>query len=436
MVVEPLPYTLLSLPRYAQIMGINPVYFQGAQGQTVFPLTDNRCNDLWPRYSWQRYDCVSHYDLALAIRQAEEDLAEALGWWPAPTWTSQEIRDFPRHYRRDLYRYYGENVRNQRVSIKTAYAKLIAPGIRNVGTKLGTVTPTYSDDDSDGFNETATVELTTSLTDVSEIKVYFAGESGEQEWEIRPARKKYKSGGKFYGVFNSWLFIDPELQGAFPTTAGFTGIDISTDTNFVTTVDIYREQNDVTDTSATFYWEPTPSNTIIDGFCTSCLGTGCAACSLTTQDGCLHIRDAERGFVVPQPASYNSTTGAWETDCYTLCRDPDFVKIWYYSGLMDERWLRGTNAIDPLSQKWANAIAWIATARLDRPFCSCGNATVLGEVYRQNLAANSATDKQAEGFQVDPVDVLQCPFGTRLGEVMAWKLVARERDRITGGGAI
>ena len=157
---------------------------------------------------------------------------------------------------------------------------------------------------------------------------------------------------------------------------------------------------------------------------------------MTTQNGCLHVRDAERGMVVPEPATYDEDLGQWSQEAFEECRDPDFVKIWYYAGATDQRWLSGANAVDPLPRKWANAIAWMATARLERPFCSCGNVMALCRKYQQDLAAVSATDKQAQSYNVDPVTVQQCPFGTRLGEVLAWQMVRNERGRVIRGGVV
>lgn len=439
-IAQPLPYTLLSLNRYAQIMGINPVHFWGATGDSVgvWPLR-NRCADLWPQYSWQYADGVSRYDLALAIRQAEEDLAGELGWWPAPTWVYQEIRPFPRHHRRDVYRHAGRNVRLQRASLHTRWGKVIQAGRRDAD-PLGTPTVAYSDQDSDGWAETATVSLSTALTDASEIKIYVAGRSGAQEWEIRPPRAKSISGGTFTAAFWSWQLINPDLWEAVPTPdnsgENFQAIDIGTTANFLATVDIYREHTPTDEVSCQFCWEPRPRNLIMDGFCTSCGGAGCEACALTVQNGCLHVRDAERGAVVPEPASYDSDLGQWIQETFSECRDPDFVRIWYYAGAMDQGWLAGANVADPLPRKWANAIAWMATARLKRPFCSCGNVTALCTQYQQDLAAISATDKQAQSYNIDPSLVLQCPFGTRFGEVMAWREVQGEKDRVVRGGVI
>lgn len=414
----------LSLDRFAKIMGINPVHFQGASTNTVFPITRNTCNDLWPQYSWQSSDRVSRDDLARAIADAEDEIARVLHYFPAPRWTSQEIKMFPRFYRRDLFKRGATNVRGARTGLRTTWGKIIAPGRRDlspVGTATtAALTLAYSDSDSDGFFETATVTLPTTFTSVCELKVYFADHDGDQEWEIRPARSKSISGGSVTFVFDSWLFINPALQQAYPTDAGYTTIDITTTANYVTSVEVYREFNDTTETSATFYWEPDPPTTNL--FCGTCGGVGCEACVLTTQNGCIYIRDAELGIVVPQPATYSVSDAQWGGACFTVCRDPDMVKIWYYSGNYGERFLRGSGC-DPLDRHYAEAIAWLATARLERPFCGCANVTALAEYLRQDLARAGEVS-----FQISPSD-LDNPFGTRRGEIMAWRKVSKLTPR-------
>lgn len=434
-------YTLLSLDRYAKILGINPVHFAGATAGEYFPLR-NRCSDIWLQRSWMFADAVSREDLALAIRDAEIDIANELGFWPAPCWTVQEIRQYPRHHRRDVYRYGGRNVRGQMLSIIAEYGKIIQAGQRAVAL-VGTATVAggtlvYSDTDSDGFTERATITLPTTLTDASEIKVFITGYSGTPAWEIRDPFYKVISDGSVEIRFYAWQMIDPDLWETYPTIATLDGpvaIDlIDVDDVLVQTVEVYREYTPTTGVSSTFYWEPTPSESLIDGLCGFCGGAGCEACVLTTQDGCLHVRDANRGVVVPQPATYDADEGAWEGDCFTKCRDPDFVKIWYYSGDFDQRYLAG-HSLDPLPQVWANAIAWLATARLERPLCSCGNVQALSQKWQNDLAAVSSTQQQAQSYQNAP-DVLTNPFGSRLGEVMAWRRVQRAKDRLPGGGVV
>ena len=443
-IAEPLPYTLLSLSEYAIIMGINPVHFMGATATAdgVFPIHGgggaNSCNDLWHRYSWQWADSVSHYDLAETIQQTEYDIARELGYWPAPMWIAQEVKQYPQYHRPDSYRVGGRNVRGMMNSVKTNFGKIISGGRRHADwlatatTAGGTLT--YSDEDLDGFAETATVEIPTTLTNETEIKIYFTDTEGAQEWEIRPAVSKVIDTGIFTAVFRSWLFIDPDLLSAYPTVDDPTPIDISTTANFVTSVDVYHEYNDPTDNSAELYWEPTPRGTILDiGYCSYCGGAGCEACTHIIQDGCIHVRDANRGFVVPTPGTYDSTNAQWNQTAFTVNRDPDFVKLWYYCGDLSQEYLSGRHYWT-LPRQWARLIAYMATARLERPFCSCGNLQALANEMRADLAAVSATDRQAQSYRIDPVYVLQCPFGTRKGEVMAWMQVLRTRDRIIGGG--
>jgi len=221
---------------------------------------------------------------------------------------------------------------------------------------------------------------------------------------------------------------------AYPTTADPEAINISTVTNYVEAVDVYREYNDPTDNSAEFFWEPTPQDSLLDiGYCTFCGGAGCPACTHITQDGCIHVRDANIGFVVPQAATYDDTDARWEGDGWSVNRDPDFVKLWYYCGDLSQEYLSGRHSWT-LPRKWARTIAHMATARLERPFCSCGNLTALAEYLRDDLAAVSSTQQQARSYRVDQATVIQCPFGTRRGEVYAWQQIIRNRERIIGGG--
>jgi hypothetical protein len=415
-------------------MGVNPVHFQGAYTDTAFPVSQNTCSDIWPQHSWQFSDHVSREDVARAIYDAEEDIARIIGYYPAPKWICQEVRNFDRYHRRDMWRRGLRNVRGDRVSVQTEYTKVIQPG-RRATTLIDTATTgggslVYSDEDGDGFAETATVTLATTLTDVCELKVYFSDTSADPAWEIRPPRSKTITGGNVQFVFDSWLFIDPDVQAAYPTVAGFEAIDISSVNNYVSSVDVYREYTDSTAASAVFMWEPQPQGLDTVSFCcTLCSGSGCPACVLTTQDGCLHIRDAERGYVVPTPAAYNSTTAQWDQSTYDQCRDATMVSMYYYAGEYDNRWLCG-HTCEPLSNFWAHTIAWIATARLDRDPCQCGTVQKFFDHLRQDLAMVGE-----QSHQLDP-ELLANPLGTRRGEIMAWQRMTKIAKKVVRGGAI
>ena len=425
-------WTLLSLDRYARIMGLPPASFNTAYGRktnnaAVFPVEG--CSTVWFQHPWQNNDQLSREELAETIRQAESDLAEVLGYWPGPMWIEQEVHRHPQYWRPDAIRTGNVDARGQIVGLRANYGKILAAGRRAVTLIDDAVAVAYADVDVDTFTETARVTVATTLTDAREIKFYFAGHSGDPEWEIRPPRSCVIAAGVCTATFWTWQLVDPNLWETLPDDAGNIAIiDVTAGTNCVATVDVYREFNDTTDTSATLYWEPEASTSLV---CAVCGGSGCAACTLTTQDGCLHVRDPMLGIVVPQPGGYDSDTGEWSCSTYTVCRDPDMVKLWYYCGELSQDWLKERNSADPLSDRWARAIAYMATARLERPICNCGNAKGLYADLMIDLS-NTKSDPHQISF-----DLLDNPFGTRKGEVMAWRMVkGNARDKIAQAGAV
>jgi len=409
-------YTLLSLDQYSSVLGIAPPHFNGAAGASIFPV-GGQCDSIWHQFQFQAGDRVSREELAQAIATAEEEIARVLGFWPAPMFITNEIHPYPRHYRPELITQ-GLTNRGQLRSIRADYAKFISAGQRGT-TFVGTPAIIRSDADGDGFQETATVSIATALTDACEVKVYFEGHAGDPEWEIRPLRSKSISGGVFTATFWIWQAIHPELWEAFPTSDGAHALDLTDAAIYETLVDVYREFVDFSLPSAHFYWEPDPVSTV-SGICGSCGGSGCPSCTLQVQDGCAHVRDVHGGLLVPQPASYDATAGQWGAADWVDCREPDLVKVNYYAGDLDRKFLSG-RACEPLSLYWAQAIAWLATARLSRPFCSCGTVEKLVNDLRWDTARTGADEP---AYTLDPRDGAN-PFGTLVGEVKAWRRVRR-----------
>jgi hypothetical protein len=280
----------------------------------------------------------------------------------------------------------------------------------------------YLDTDEDGYDETVEITCPTTLTDICELKVYFPGHGGDQEWEIRPERCKKIVGGNAVFTFWAWQLIDPELWEKLPPVDQTKlGLDLN-DNIYMTQVDVYREYNNETATASQFYWEPNAPRLPFD-ICPSCAGAGCASCSLTTQDGCLHVRNADAGIIVPSPATYNAVTGAWDGNVFSIMRRADFVKVWYYAGEIGQQHHRG-NTCDLLSNYWAQTIAWLATARLARPLCGCAASSD----YVKELQQNSAFSSEAGKITMSDED-LNNPFGTRIGEIRAWKRIAKFAER-------
>ena len=192
--------TLLSIDRYAEIMGINPVFFnQGAQinlpdGSTLFPHGAGAPNvDVtWQQHSWDLRNNVSREELAYEISRAEREIAHFLGYQPAPTWTEEELIDLPDHYDplsgKAMY-----DVRGNRSGVRIRMRKFIAGGRRAV-TFLNNVCPEYIDTDGDGWAETARIVVNTGTTvfNKHEYKVYFADNGGNQTYEIRPPKREVR----------------------------------------------------------------------------------------------------------------------------------------------------------------------------------------------------------------------------------------------------
>jgi hypothetical protein len=375
----------------------------------IFPV--DTCSSIWYKYDWQDNDKVSWMQLAMTISMVERELAQYLGYWPAPVWIEEEKHMYPRPHRRDYYGI-GLDPRGDRKAIETNYAKVISPGVRAV-TLIGTATTggsslVYTDEASDNFYETATVTLPTTPTDPREIKAYFTGKDGEQDWEIRVPRSVEITGGNVVMRFDSWLFIDPDLYEAYPPEAGLDAIDVSTVSNFVTSVDVYREYTDSTAISARFYRESS---------CTLCGGSGCATCARETQDGCFHARDPEVGIIVPTAGSYDATDAQWEQVSWTDGIEPDSLHIWYQAGEQGQKYKKSLTT-DPLSDFWAQTIAWLATTRLERPLCGCTNVTNLHTWLTTDLSRNT----QEQSF-FNPEVMLRNPFGTMRGEMATWRRV-------------
>jgi hypothetical protein len=398
-------------------MGITPAHFWGCTAPDIFPqrFPVNVCSSVWHKYAWQEADSVGLYDVATEIQKAEREVASAIGYWPAPWWTIQEQRQYPREHRRDWYGL-GINARGDIKADVVNHGKIISPGRRAVSlVSAATVAGgglVYSDEDGDGFYETATVAVNTTLTDIKELKVYHSGYGGDLEWEIRQPRRKWISGGVAAFVFDAWLFIDPDLYELYPTETPSAAINISTTANYVTAVDVYREYTDQTQPSAEFYWE----NNNVE--CSICGGSGCEACGYVSQDGCLAIRDAERGIVVPSPATY--TDGSWVKMPWNGGREPDRMDLYYLSGAIANAYVRGTS-YNPMPPDLSKIIAYLATSRLERPLCACSNVEALSVKLQSDVTQTSAQNT----FIFTTEEIVGNPFGTRLGEVMAYRYIVK-----------
>jgi len=416
---QPFPYTHLSLPEYAKILGINPVHFMGASG-TNYWTTSGSCEDVWPRHVWQTTeDIVSHEEIINCIYQAESEIAKVLGYYVAPEWDEQYVVSYPKSHNRISYGNHMD-VQLKTKGVILDKTRIISPGRRSSSEIETDASVVYSDADSDGWNEIATITVSTDITDSSEIHVYHAGTLANPSWEIRPIKSVSISGGIATIKFDAWNLIDPDQHGAYPTTGNLQSLDIESASTFVSTVDVYRVYNDTSQVSVEFLWEDQSYSGGAIVICPYCGGSGCSKCSLIEQDGCFSIRDANRGVITPFPATYDSENEAWSQVAWLKGRDADQVRLYFQSGLIGQDYLRGWS-LNPLDKEMARAIAWLATARISRSPCSCANADSLFRDLRKDLTTSSRNEFN---IRFSTMDIFKSPFGFKMGEFRAWQYIS------------
>lgn len=404
-----LVYTFLSLPRYAQIMGLDPLHFY----QSASALKpQKKCSDVIYEYGWQDAAYVGRQDISQAIAQAENELIEEVGYFPSPYWVADERQLYAQPYRKELYGTNGKNPRGEYKSVKTNLGYVISGGIRatlqiNPRDISG---PTDLDIDGDGYDEYAVWSINNVNFNVCELQAYFKvytvgdeengrtdpeSQDADEVWRIRDIRIKYNASTLVATVYiPRWQLIKPTLQHQI--NAGI--IDADDTDSYVDDVEFYRVYND-TSTQVQFLWA-------------SEIACETAACAWAIQEGCMRVRENRNGLVTVTPSVYDSTTATFTRACFSQAVEPTKVRLWYYSGFEDGL----TRGCDKLSNWWAETIAILATARLEKPLCSCENVMRKQDLWQRDTSANVP-----ETITFNTAEDLSNPFGTKYGEVLVWR---------------
>jgi hypothetical protein len=399
--------TLLSLDRWARIMGISPVHFAGAAGSTFWRIK-GACDAVWTQHAWQSVHLVSREEVAATIRDVEAEIASYLHWDVAPTWHVDDTYAWPRAFDPSYFGLHGDSVGGM-PKLHLHRRKLLAPGVRAVAEVETAAAIVYSDDNADNFNETATLTVSTTVTDPRRIHLFFPGHDGDAEWEIRPLRSVTISAGTAVIVADSWLFVQPDLWETIPTGDPPVALDIEDTASFLEEADVYEVYNNDTAISSTMLWAAGSACSDADPF------------ARTQQTGFLRIVDSDAGYAAFYPASY--ADAMWTTTPLTSYDRPEEVRFSYYAGALDDRY-RSSKSLDPLSDYWAEAIAVMTAARLPNPVCNCDNVTRRIEKLQTDLLLSN----KSSGFRAfsDDSPVKRNPFGWRYGEVQAWNRVSKE----------
>jgi len=392
--------TWLSLDRWGEIVGINPLHMNQL-ASTQFP---DLCGEPWYQFAWQDADRIGRESLSQAIRDAELTISRYLGYNLVPDWTNEillTVKPSPPEL-------YGNSV-NPRWAAKSVSAMkghVISGGVRATSLiEPAGIAIDRSDPDLDGYEEHCEVEVTTDVEDC-EIHVFYPGKGGSPEWEIRPI-KVSSSGGIATITFKAWQVVDPDKQSVInpePLTETVAA-------NYFTTVDVYRVYNDP-QTQVLFMWESS----------CGCGSSGCEACSWGTQYGCLQIRNNRLGMMTYRPATWNEDTEQFDTAEWSVCREPEKMRAYYYSGYQDQY---RNCPVKEMDRDLEKAVAYYAATLVDRDMCACSNVQAFLDFWREDLS-RQGTDLAFQNTQM----ILGNPFGTMRGAIYAYQVCNQEGRRI------
>lgn len=414
--------TLLSLDDYARIMGLDPLHFnQGVSQLRPAPS----CPQTWYQYTWQNPSIVSREHLSEVIAEAERDIADTIGYWPTPVWLggeSGEEHSYPRPKAPGAFGM-GSDIYLRWKSIRLNRGYFIEGGQRGT-TLLGEETWTGLDLDNDGFDESAEFTLTVDADlDPCEVKAYFkeysvadadnsrtdpTSSGADEAWEVRPIQVSL-DGTTLTVITKSWNLFRPQL---WEELAPDEPIDADQAASYVDELVFYRVYNDP-ETQVELVWRGDLARSVPSS----------TACGEATQAGCLNAKDRRNSLVIPRPGTYNADTGSFTSSSLTESVEPDLVRVWYRAGWTPER----PRTCQVLSDYWAKIIAMLATARLEYSLCDCSGVEELSGYWHQD-AAEMTREKSFNATQAE----LANPFGQRVGEVLAWRRISKNRDRRVG----
>lgn len=375
-------FTHLTLLEWGNIMGINP--WDLAQIGEGFPVSNTaQCAHVWFQQSWQQ-DFLSREELAFTISKAEEAVAEELGYWPAQRYFLNEEITYPQGY--------GEYIDYSWKSIRLGWKKIQAVGMQD-RTYLVDAAVVLSDKDGDGVNDTFTATFATTLTDTSEIGIYFKAadrnnEPIDETWRIRPVDVAISGGVATVKGFIG-LVVVPDLT----TIVNPVSLNITTATNFVTQVEAYRvftSQTVTTLASQQGYaiWENEPCDVL--------------PCSGTALPICAGIRNADQGYVW---ADY----GIGIINPIFTTSEPDRVFLNYLAGVP---YINGR-----MQREYADIVAHLAVAWLPVGSCGCERSDRILSYWRQYPSELNPRRPISKNELEDN------PFGIERGAIYAYKRI-------------
>lgn len=418
---------MLPLDTFRASLGLNSWHFwqfADSGSGAIVPVV-SKCSTLTYEYDWQGSDAAGRQSIRDAIQAAEWKMLDYVGYRPMPEYVDYALVDWPAYYVANATRWGDYDASGHRIAVTAPEGYIQAMGIESL-TLIGSATVAggalvYSAVFNAALQDTFTITMATTVTDPNQIAVYFSAADRfddtavSERWRIEPITVSIAAGvatikGRKWLVGKPILYQNPVAAILDPQTAA----------NFVTSLDVYQRTTDgsgnsVTTAQATLVYETND--------CGSCWGSGCCCSSGTVSSdpgttgeviARAGIRDALLGMITPAAATYNSTTGLWNSAwCCGLnsyC-NPDRVKLRYLAGYP----LKG-RSIDP---HFRDPLVWLSAAELKRRICACRETNEALHDLQQDLNLAST---QTERYEF-PQSQMSNPFGSRRGHVRAWLAV-------------
>jgi hypothetical protein len=408
---------LLPLYTFFETIGYHPFHAFGIGGTGALRPT-SECNDIVRRYAWQSTNAAGLRDVEQAIERAETKLRVYLGFSVAP------------HYVVETLPWRGGFAPDGRwPTIQATEGEIRAVGVETLSAISANAAVTYSDTDGDTIDDTFTVSAATTVTDASRIAVYFSSAdrfSGwgatsalAPRWRLLPVQVTI-SGGVVTVRGPRQLCVRPILYEGV-TNVGTNGLAPDVSANFVTTLDIYERYTGVDGTTVAtsqgvITWETRPCH----GWwccCAACAGDSTDPAAVAQALARVGIRDARTGLLTPAEATYDATSGTWSSSAL-CCEAPDRVTLRYLAGYP-------LASDGQMQEPYRTIVAQLAAAELSERLVACDSANRELWRYQFDLArSGGANDEQYGAVSAQDLDN---PFGTRRGQVMAWKAVKQLR---------
>lgn len=389
--------TLLPLDRFFRIAGVHPLH---ANQVTIQDLANaNFCGVPILQYSWQDADRTGREEIANAIAETETTLMQYLNFSLRPDFFANVPVIYPVPRNPDLV---STSIYDMRTLYRALWLKqgYLISGGQEAKTFVANVPIIYTDNDGDGYKETATITAggfdPTAVA--SEVAVYYPGQSGDDTWEIRPIQTTINAGVATVICRREQLVLPNMLFGL-----AVTAVDGLTDSNFLTNVDVYRHWLNPSSQQVEFRWEQTPYQ------------PGNAAVQYTVQGGAMLIRDSYLGWAALEAAHWDVATQQYLNDGINSVRMPDSARVWFKAGYP----LDSHGNMDGL---WERCVTYLTLANLDRPLCQCESLETFVKHWAFDFAANSPDHTQQISRKF-----LDNPLGTTRAARFVWDAIQRHQ---------